>query len=115
MEQKAKDTVEEKVNELKLKLDKTEMLSVLNSEHVKNNAERLTRHKTDFNERMEKVVKGLEKIENILWEGGLVSTVKTNSEWIKSQNNQTNKIFNFLIQAAIAIGVGWIIYKISIP
>ena len=69
---------------------------------------RLTRHKKDGSNRMDRIEEAVEKMASILWEGGLVSSVKANSDWIKEQCSQKNKTINFIYRAIILIIISFI-------
>ncbi len=82
--------------------------------YTKNNSKRLEQHKKDFNERIDRIVDTLEKVEKILWEDGLVNTVKENSKYIKSQCSQKNKNINFIYRTLIFIILSFIAVQVGL-
>lgn len=76
--------------------------------------DRVTKHKLDFNYRIEKITDVLEKIEKILWQDGLVAAVKGNSQYITSQRNKKDDVIGAVYKVAITIILGYIAYKVGL-
>ena len=81
--------------------------------YVKENTNRLSRHKNEFDKRMDKVADNLKKLEKILFEDGLVSCVKVNAEYIRNHMNKGTDILNYVYKAILAVTIGYIAMKIG--
>ncbi len=104
---KAEDDILTKVSKLETKAAVTEA-------YLKENYNRITRHREGIDKRISDLLSAIEKIENILWEGGLVSSVKENNEWIKNQCSQKNRTVNFVYRTGIAIVLAYIATKVGL-
>jgi len=88
-------------------------IAILKSNNSNTN-ERITRHRVDVTEKLNNLTDSVDKIVKVMWEGGLVSTVKSNSEWIKDQCSQKNKTMNFIYRAIILIIISYVAVKIGL-
>lgn len=76
--------------------------------------DRVTRHREKFDKRIDRLLEVTEKIENVMWKDGLVQAVQTNTEYIKDQTSQKNKIVHFIYRTMIAIVLSYIAYKVGL-
>ena len=96
------------------RVSKLETRAALSENKHEDNFRRITSHKKEIGERIDQLLVVSEKITKVLWEDGLVSAVKSNSEWIEEEHGQKNKTINFMYRSIIFIILTYIATKVGL-